>query len=267
MIMLIRLFSDIHLEFGRNYKIPSASNFFVSEMETDKDTVLCLAGDICSIKSNNYHISFFESLRDRFKEVLYIPGNHEYYNGSLDTIDDKLQKMCDDYGITFLQNKSIDIDNITFIGATLWTNLKKCDPLEQFNISNTMNDYRKIRFGNASNAYQHRFNILRHQQLHDLHLSFIKSQLQNNINKPVVVMTHHTPSIKSIHEQYRKYSKSNRAYYSDLDDMIEEFQPLMWLHGHTHCGMDYKLFNTRVLCNPIGYPDEPSEWQDYLIEI
>jgi Icc-related predicted phosphoesterase len=48
----------------------------------------------------------------------------------------------------------------------------------------------------------------------------------------------------------------NPAFASRLEDLIEKYQPALWIHGHTHEPCDYELFGTRVLCNPRGYPRE-----------
>jgi predicted phosphodiesterase len=30
----------------------------------------------------------------------------------------------------------------------------------------------------------------------------------------------------------------------------------VWIHGHTHTPCQYVVGDTRVICNPIGYPRE-----------
>jgi len=47
--------------------------------------------------------------------------------------------------------------------------------------------------------------------------------------------------------------RSNATYVSHLDDFILEHQPQVWIHGHLHTSMDYKIGETRVLCNARGY--------------
>ena len=59
------------------------------------------------------------------------------------------------------------------------------------------------------------------------------------------------------------------AYASHLDDFVAESGALLWIHGHLHTQKDYKIGNTRVICNPRGYPDEPNNdfMQDYVVHI
>lgn len=69
--------------------------------------------------------------------------------------------------------------------------------------------------------------------------------------EPVIVITHHLPSYKSIHPKYSHLSDTNGAFASNLDDLVK--LSYMWMHGHTHTSFDYKIGDTRVICNPRGY--------------
>jgi Icc-related predicted phosphoesterase len=68
-------------------------------------------------------------------------------------------------------------------------------------------------------------------------------------------VSHHLPSWESVAERYRG-DKLSAAFASNLDAIIEREQPRLWIHGHTHDGFDYMIGETRVLCNPCGYPDD-----------
>jgi Icc-related predicted phosphoesterase len=62
----------------------------------------------------------------------------------------------------------------------------------------------------------------------------------------------------------------NPAFASGLEDVIEKYQPDLWIHGHTHVPCDYELCGTRVVCNPRGYPNEISSdgfAPDLVVEI
>ena len=46
------------------------------------------------------------------------------------------------------------------------------------------------------------------------------------------------------------------CFVSDLEARILQWQPQLWLHGHTHDSFDYRIGGTRVVANPRGYaPD------------
>lgn len=248
--MFIRIFSDIHLENG--------GKFTIDHLDTDKDTVLLLPGDLMSIKRNRMHEWFLNNdLFDRFKHTLVIPGNHEYYGGSIVNIDDKMEEYFSKFNkVTFLQLKTVNIDDVNFIGATLWTDLNKGNPIDKWKAASYMNDYRYIRDGTKTDPYKKRLTTDRTEILHKKHLKFIEDCLYNFEGQKNVVMTHHAPSINSIHPYYRANSDYNAAYYSELDHLFYDYDISLWCHGHSHQSTVYKNYNTTVVCNPIGYIKE-----------
>jgi Icc-related predicted phosphoesterase len=65
-------------------------------------------------------------------------------------------------------------------------------------------------------------------------------------------MTHFAPSRWSIPEAERE-DLINGYYASDLEPLIEETKPAVWVHGHLDEASDYRIGETRVVCNPAGY--------------
>lgn len=43
------------------------------------------------------------------------------------------------------------------------------------------------------------------------------------------------------------------AFVANLEPIIQRHRPAAWLHGHVHTSHDYRVGDTRVVCNPIGY--------------
>ena len=65
---------------------------------------------------------------------------------------------------------------------------------------------------------------------------------------------YHAPSFKSKHPRYKDSDPLNFSYYSALDLLIMDHPQIkVWVHGHTHESHDYKIGETRILCNPRGY--------------
>jgi 3',5'-cyclic AMP phosphodiesterase CpdA len=248
--MFIRIFSDIHLENGGKFEI--------SHLDTDKDTILLLPGDLMSIKRNRAHEWFLnQELFDRFKHTFAIPGNHEYYGGSIINIDDKMEEYYSKFtNVTYLQLKTRNIDGVNFIGATLWTDFNGGNPNDKWNAASYMNDYRVIRDGTKGDPYKKRLTTDRVEIIHKQHLKFIKECLYNFEGQKNVVMTHHAPSINSIHPYYRENSNVNTAYYSALDDLFYDYDIALWAHGHSHQAVVYENYKTIVVCNPVGYTGE-----------
>ena len=70
-----------------------------------------------------------------------------------------------------------------------------------------------------------------------------------------VVITHHAPSPRSIRRWFQD-DPLNPAFASDLDRLIERYQPALWVHGHMHDPVDERLGKTRLVANPAGYAHE-----------
>lgn len=258
--MKIRIMSDLHMEFERlnrdgTPKYPD-TYFTVPELPDDKDTVLLLAGDIGVVKRPRTIATFIKTLEGRFKAVLCILGNHEYYDGSLNRAYDKLFALLDGTGVTLLENDKVEIDDVVFLGTTLWTDYNNHNPLSVMHIENTLTDFATIRTGLKKEPYKR---TVRAVDFHSKFLNaktWLNSELYNakiRDGKKCVVMTHHAPSFQSVHHRYILDHDLNGAYASNLESMIREFQPEVWVHGHTHDSMRYDVYDTRVICNPRGY--------------
>jgi Icc-related predicted phosphoesterase len=92
---------------------------------------------------------------------------------------------------------------------------------------------------------------------------FIETALKSD-PIPTVVVTHHLPHARSVPARF-KGDLLNAAYASDLSQVIEEQQPALWVHGHTHDSAEYLIGNTRVICNPRGYEDENGSFNPGLM--
>jgi predicted phosphodiesterase len=237
----IGLVSDIHLEFGD------------LELKNKEDVdVLVIAGDACLASKVERFLPFFERIDKEFPNIVYVLGNHEHYSGKFDQTYDVLKAALSHLdNINLLEREYVCIDNVVFLGATLWTDFNKFDPLTMWQCRRVMNDYNVIRV--AKDNYRRLFP----EDIAETHLKtldFLNENLQKFSDKNVVVVTHHGPTFQSVHPQYRNDTLVNGAYVSDLSDLIEKNQNIRyWFHGHTHKPADYNVGDTRVICNPRGY--------------
>lgn len=239
--MKIRTMSDLHLE--------SCPDYRPGVYDEENQTTLVLAGDICEIYRMAILLPFLEDMCVRFKNVIYVPGNHEYYNGHLTISETKLREATKHLGnLHFLNNQTITLNGVNFVCCTLWTSINKGNPLDVWAVQNGLNDYRKIRYSNYTRIKP---NVT--IGLHMQSVSFLTSELARLKNETNVVVTHHSPCTLSIHEKY-KGDQLNAAYVTDLTDLMAEYVPNIWIHGHMHDSFDYKVYETRVICNPKGYP-------------
>ena len=270
--MIIRVLSDLHLEFLGDYKslIFSRRDWnsytVIPKMENERDQVLVLAGDIVMVKFIDRFYPFFRDISDRFKEVVVCTGNHESYRHNfLKTHRDYKNFLTQFHNIHLLEKESIIIDDIAFFGGTMWTNFKKRNPNDMLAAKNGMSDFHVIEYSpedhSAYGLFSPELSVLEHEKTLEEMVKFFK---QHKKLKRVIV-THHAPSFKSTSMQYWN-STLNAAFSSDLDTFVAQHSPELWIHGHHHSSSDYMIASTRVVCNPGGYDNntENSEFDSQL---
>lgn len=244
--MLIRELSDLHLEH---------SPYYVPKMKGDDESVLILAGDICIANriTKSMH-DFFAMVNSRFRKVIYVTGNHEYYHGNLShtkTVLTNYLKASGFDNICLLDCSSTVIDRTVFIGATMWTDMDKGNIQARALIHNSLNDFVYIKKGSKVLTAKDT------EILHTKHKKFIFDSIAEYRKKAqdidkIVVISHHAPSELSIHPRF-KGSPINHGFVSNLNDEIQAGGPDIWFHGHCHNSMNYTIGHTEVICNPRGY--------------
>ncbi len=202
----------------------------------------------------------------RHVPVIYVLGNHEYYKGSFPKTLNSIKAQSIDTNVHVLENKSVEVGDITFHGATLWTDFALLgDSRTNGSIcQERMNDYKMIR---RDPSYS-KLRTIDTYVIHQSSLKWLHASLESSTTEKNIVVTHHAPSIKSIPEKLKGNVLSS-AYASDLEQTILKYQPRYWIHGHIHEPIKYKIGGTTVLCNPHGYIDEPYNGFDenLIIEI
>lgn len=276
--MKIQLVSDLHLEFSD----------IILTNQTNAD-VLILGGDIM-IAQNLHEFAaddpvlpvsytqrgkaerfrdFLSRVSQEFPHVIYIAGNHEFYHGRYPDALDWLRAEASVFpNIYFLEMGTKEINDIVFVGGTLWTDMNKGDSTTINMVKTMLNDYRVVRDSNKSYSKLHPLTTLgRHRET----LEYIKNVVDSDPTRKYVVVGHHAPSINSTKPQYEKDWHLNGAYRSDLSTFIlDRPQIKLWTHGHTHNTFDYIIGSTRVICNPRGYEGyEPdSGWDpNFCVEV
>ena len=229
--------SDVHLEFDGDL-----GRDFLSNINPDGVDVLVLAGDIITPHQMYPTLANF---CEHFKgaEILYVLGNHDCIHMSLKEIRKILKDLSTVYhNFTWLENKIKEISCINskgelekrrFIGCTLWYP--------------PTNDAQLYKFGWFDFCYiKNADPYIFIQNKKSIHF------LKDNIQPDDVVITHMLPSYKSVAPKYTN-DRSNCFFVCDMEQTIQIKKPLLWIHGHTHNSFDYKLFDTRIICNPRGY--------------
>lgn len=299
--MKIAVTSDIHLEFG-HWEPVNPENADVLILSGD----IMLASEVEKALADPHKITpgrghsfmdFLVSCKQNYREVVYLMGNHEHYHGDFATSAKTLSKVCNDAGIHFLDKSHVVIDDVTFVGGTLWTDMNKEDPLTLQHIKGYMNDYRIIANSDemvtySTNIYAEKedgsidydkvvrkefhqrpgkFSPEKSVEEHKETLEYIRNIVEQDSTKKYVVVGHHAPSKLSTKPQYEKDVTVNGAYSSDLSEFILDHPQIkVWTHGHTHHEFDYMVGSTRIVCNPRGYVDyerERNEIDPYFAKV
>jgi predicted phosphodiesterase len=271
--MKVALVSDLHLEFAP-----------LELTNTDGAQVLILAGDIMvaqdlhdfasddvnpgwgdsvpirAQKAQMYR-DFLKRCSEQFEHVLYVAGNHEFYNGKWDQTLTLLRQECEKFhNVHFMENDVFTLDDVTFVGGTLWTDMNGGDPLTKQVVAESMNDYRIIR---VESRYYGRLRPDDAINRHIKTLQCIRETVDGDSTKKYFVVGHMAPSKLSTHPRYADDVQINGAYSSDLSEFIlDRPQIAAWVHGHTHHEFDYTIGSTRIVANPRGYVGYERSSQD-----
>ena len=235
--MRLHILSDLHLEFAPFEPAPVHAE------------VVILAGDV--------HPGYLglEWILENFPKVpvLLVLGNHEFYGHDILKLTRELKERCQGTNIHILENDRVEIGDVTFLGATLWTDFALLGDVAaaQAEAAFQMTDYRRIQLGSETSKFHPRDS----RKMHLESVMWLTEQARLNAGKKTVIVTHHAPSPRSV-----KLKNQNRplnpAYASNLETLVESSGAILWVHGHIHHCSDYVLGATRVLANTRGYPEE-----------
>jgi len=251
--MLIRVFSDVHNEFLRTSKGLRQDLWVPEPTELDSQAVLILAGDIDNAKNIPEYLN---SLAPRFKAVIHVAGNHEYYGTDIVKANAKMKEGLLP-NVHHLNNDHVTIEGQRFVGATMWTNTTK-NPLVQY----LMNDYKKIRIGGGN------YGRLSHLDTSAMFAETLQ-YFHNTVKSDDIVITHHQPLSPPSAGPYGKtLQDTDYAYYACLDTEVASWNPKAWIAGHIHDSTHFKHYGTTVITNCVGYPgDGDTHKKDSFYEI
>lgn len=236
--MKIQYMSDLHLEFGENSRYLKHNELPVT------GDMLVLAGDIFYLRDRIAPMmKFWKWASDNYKQVLIVPGNHEYYNYS-DVMEQGLQwKWMFRKNVGYYQNQVIRIDDTDFVLSTLWSRI---NPNDEYFVWKGMNDFRQIKFDGKL------LQVEEFNQMHETCMDFIRKSVEESTASHIVVVTHHLPTFEVVASQH-KNSVLNSVFASEYGDWIAHSRIDAWIYGHSHSNIDIEIGSTRVICNQMGY--------------
>jgi len=238
--------------------------------------VLVLAGDIGNLLSVSH---FLGTIRNAAPElpVLYVLGNHEYYGLEFAKAKQQYRQLCDRYRVTLLDNEGVQIDDVLFVGSTLWSDFSLAG---QADISmlwarNKIPDYRKIHRYSADGslvAMQPADTVEEYKKAR----AFIQESLlsENQTVRKKVVISHFLPAFELLAPGYRQNADAliQSAYWATDIPQLHQLAD-DWIYGHSHDCIETTVGTTRFLSNQRGYSKvmnkaQSADYQrDYCVNI
>ena len=261
MVTHLRIFSDIHLDFDLKNQEAYVSPDQVWQpkpLAEDSSSILVLAGDLwtdnLAFKALPNGESWIGHVAKRFKHVIVVLGNHDYWGLSLQSAPRKAKDAVSQLpNVTLLEQDSVVVDGIKFVGGTLWTDYGR-DPIAMVTARSFMKDYKRITFGES--RVRRRVSPQDMFEVHRQTARYIFNNCQaDEPGQPVIIVTHMAPHERSVDERYSNDKLLNQAYFTNLEESVQTHckDVWLWIHGHIHAPVDYMLYTVRVLSNPRGY--------------
>jgi predicted phosphodiesterase len=233
MYKLFHIISDIHIE--RDYpNIPKLDKIINKRCDN-----IILAGDIGHLELFEQYNLFIYEICSTFKNVILIPGNHEFYSEkyNYETLYNLLMSLKKIHkNLIILDNNYIDIDgNIRLYGTTLWCNIPYIKNEKELPILSN----NKIIDNNWLNEKNK-------DCINNIHNIINKSK---NDNKKLIIISHYSPTLNNINP--KNFNCINRFYYfCELEHLFNKNDIYTWIYGHTHYNKDYfSPNNTRIISN------------------
>lgn len=225
----LQVMSDLHFEHHRDSGVS-----FLESLDPEGVDALVLAGDICASAAIPWVLEAFCS---KYPTVFYVPGNHEYYYTTRKDVRQSLKEASEKCpNLHWLDNGHVEWEGLRIVGGTMW--FPRTPGADHH--KGGMYDFHLIK-GLESWVYKENQDFC--------------EMLEEDLTTDSVVITHHLPSYRSVPPRFVGHPL-NPFFVCDVEEVILRKSPKLWIHGHTHSTADYQLGDTRVVCNPFGYPRE-----------
>ena len=241
----IKLISDLHLELCVDSKGIDQTKFevFSSVLEnTENADILVIAGDMCKANLLKWYTTNLPF--DQYQRVIYVPGNHEYWDTTIDKANLKLDEFATAYdNLILLRDDYCKLNDVYVYGMTYWYN--GLTPLDVWQMKQTLNDYNKIRQTNYSKTTPEFFQLLSLQ-------SEKKFFEWASDKEKILLVTHHPTSRK-----FRQPNEPDFPGYGSIMNFPRDFDTskiICQVHGHTHQRATYMSeYDILTRVNAVGY--------------
>ncbi len=253
--MRIRVLSDLHLECNAPDTIVHA----------DADLVV-LAGDI---HNHAEGLRWAAETFDPGVPVVYVPGNHEYYDGEFGALETAMRDAAHTLDNVHYLNNGVYVDparRFRVLGTTLWSDFTLFGA-DDASVARAIEAGRRVMLDfkgliqvtwpheaalHAGGTPERDFAPADAIALHRHGRAWLEARLATPFAGRTIVVTHHAPHLRSLAERYAD-DLASAGFVTDMAELVRPPVDL-WIHGHTHTSFDYVTDSgTRVVCNPRGY--------------
>jgi hypothetical protein len=227
--------------------------------------VLVLAGNIgCGTRGIEWAAKTYPC------PIVYVLGSYSYRDHNVETFDAELRSTAWGSNLHLLQNDSLFVRGVRFIGSTLWTDFSLLgDEISgMVEADKLCKDYGFIR-NSAGRPLTASDTIPLHRRAVEYLWHTAAAPYDDG---HTVVVTHHAPSLRSVPTGFRD-DRMAACFASKLDDLVIDSDAMLWVHAGVYGPVDYVLGDTRVVANPRGVSDGKSLHEvrnfraDYALEL
>jgi predicted phosphodiesterase len=246
--MKLGIASDIHMEIQRRIVAP-----YSLDLTSPGVDVLILAGDIdCGSKLIDSIRELSLDLPDT--DIIVVAGNHEYYHGHYDNLLREFRtNFAWDDRIHFLEKEAVEIGGYRFLGCTLWSGFdclgERRGVLAERMVQNNINDFCVIRRDTGV------FVPRDIKGLYQESRAWLQDELAKGNPEKTVVISHFPPSRLLRHPAFPEDDMTT-YFNANCDDLMQQFQPALWVYGHNHHSDDQVIHGVRCVSHQCGYPNE-----------
>lgn len=260
--MKIQVLSDVHLEF-RRYDLDFLSGLGVPGVD-----LLVVAGDLMNWTHQQRIEAVCARLATMARHVLYVPGNHEYYETTPQAATARAAAAATSGVVVVTAPNTVIFPGVeggadrSVQAATLW--------YPEAAVVKAGVDSQDGHFvgpdGRLRQWADYRWTEDLAPWVYEQHAA-AQALLDAYVGPGSIVVTHHLPHPESVHPRYR--GTDNTFFLDDQAALIGRARPQLWIHGHTHEACDYVVGPTRVVANPFGYPGEKrvTAYKPLVIEV
>jgi DNA repair exonuclease SbcCD nuclease subunit len=267
------LISDLHLDFWVKHswnliKVKKDLRDYIELiLPTSISDTLVIAGDLGH--HNKQNSLFLKALKAYYKNILLVPGNHDYYLASksiryqynYDSMNrlKEMKNLTQNLpGVNYLDGEVVTINGIRYGGCGMWYDF-------QYGIQILNSTYAKIfdYWQTVSNdaALIRGLPRLTRDMFYEE-----KRKLAHILPESDVIITHFSPDWSQAPAD-RKLDLSTSFYYFDGLSYQQRISKKIWCFGHIHSRMDYVNHGCRFINAAVGYPNENNRMPGRAVQV